>query len=212
MFYFVRIPRWVQKLYSRQIWEMSRTEPTLYLSFDDGPHPEHTLFVLDQLAKYEAKATFFCIGENVKLYPEIYRRLLDEGHSVGNHTMHHMNGKKATDKKYIQDIAEASEYINSDLFRPPYGMITPFRVKLLTEKLRPYRIIMWTVLSGDFDAGISVKRCLENVLLKARNGSIVVFHDSEKSAEKMRSVLPTVLKNFKERGFKFEGIPVSATV
>lgn len=208
MLYFVKNPRWMQRLFPRQTWEMGREEKKLYLTFDDGPHPDHTGFVLDELKKYDARATFFCIGKNVNLYKEMYQRIREEGHSVGNHTMNHLNGSKTPDDIYIKDIAAAAELIETDLFRPPYGRIKAFQRKLLTEGNRPFRIIMWTVLSGDFDPGISTQRCLENVLLKTGNGSIIVFHDSEKASEKLRIVLPAVLKNLNERGFCFERIPM----
>lgn len=206
MLYFVRTPLWLQKLFPNRIWQMNKDEKKIYLSFDDGPHPLHTPFVLDTLKKYNAKATFFCIGNNVGLYPEIFKRIIEEGHAIGNHTQQHLNGKKTDDETYIKDIQEASKYIDSNLFRPPYGHITSFQAKIITTLNRPYKIIMWTVLSGDFDQSISQQRCLENVLFKTTNGSIVVFHDSEKAAEKMKATLPAVLKNFSEKGFSFEKI------
>ena len=206
MLYFVRTPLWLQKLFPNRIWQMNKVEKKIYLSFDDGPHPLHTPFVLDTLKKYNAKATFFCIGNNVGLYPEIFKRIIEEGHAIGNHTQQHLNGKKTDDETYIKDIQEASKYIDSNLFRPPYGRITTFQAKIITTLKRPYKIIMWTVLSGDFDQSISQQRCLENVLFKTTNGSIVVFHDSEKAAEKMKATLPSVLKNFSEKGFSFEKI------
>ncbi len=209
MVYFVRTPGWIKKLFPKFIWEMKAEGQCLYLSFDDGPHPEHTSFVLDELKKYNAKATFFCVGNNVKLFPEIYRRIIDEGHAVGNHTFNHVSGKKTADIDYIRSVTDAAAYIDSDIFRPPYGQIKKFQAKLLMEMKRPFRIIMWTVLSGDFDPGINAKRCLENVLLKAKSGSVVVFHDSEKASEKMRAVLPEVLKSFADRGFSFKRIEAS---
>ena len=206
MLYFVKTPSWVKKLFPRFIWQVQTSERKLYLSFDDGPHPVHTPFVLDELKKYGAKATFFCVGNNVKLFPEIYKRITDEGHSIGNHTFSHLNGKKVSDDIYMKDIAAAASFIGSDLFRPPYGRIRSFQAKMLLEMKRPFRIVMWTVLSGDFDPAVSVKRCLENVVLNADKGAIVVFHDSEKAAIKLKAVLPQVLENFSKRGFLFEKI------
>lgn len=206
MLYFVKTPIWLQKLFPDRIWEMNKLEKKIYLTFDDGPHPVHTAFVLDELKKYNAKATFFCIGNNVQQYPDTFQRIIEEGHAIGNHTQHHLNGKKTADDVYIKNIQEAAKYIDSNLFRPPYGRIKTFQAKIITSLARPYKIIMWTVLSGDFDAEISNKRCLENVLFKTNNGSIVVFHDSEKAAEKMMSTLPVVLRHFSERGFSFEKI------
>ena len=206
MFYFVKTPLWLQRLFPRRIWEMSRAEKKLYLSFDDGPHPEHTGFVLDELRKYNAIATFFCIGNNVKQYPEMFKRIIDEGHGIGNHTQNHINGKKAADSDYINDVKKAAEYIDSSLFRPPHGWLTRFREKLLLNMTPSYKIIMWTVLSGDFDPAVSGQSCLENVLLNAGNGSIVVFHDSEKAADKMKFALPEVLRSFSAKGFSFAKI------
>lgn len=206
MLYFVRTPTWVQKLFPERIWQMSKLEKKIYLTFDDGPHPLHTPFVLNELRKYNAKATFFCIGKNVLLFPEIFKQIIEEGHAVGNHTQQHLNGKKTADDIYIKDIQEASKYIDSKLFRPPYGRIKSFQAKIITSLKSPYKIVMWTVLCGDFDVEISKERCLENVLFKASNGSIVVFHDSEKAAERMRYTLPAFLKNFSDKGFSFEKI------
>lgn len=206
MLYFVKTPSWLQRLFPRRIWEMNPLEKKIYLSFDDGPHPEHTGFVLDELKKYNAFATFFCIGNNVRQYPEMFKRIIEEGHAIGNHTQNHMDGKKASDRDYINDVAEAANYINSCLFRPPYGRLSRFREKLLSGMNPPYRIIMWTVLSGDFDPSLSKQSCFENILFKAGSGSIVVFHDSEKAADKMRFALPKMLQSFSAKGFSFAKI------
>ncbi len=204
MFYFVKTPVWLQKLFPKMVWKIKTNEKKIYLSFDDGPHPEHTIFVLDELKKYNAKATFFCIGNNVRLFSDVYKRIIDEGHSVGNHTYQHLNGKKTKDAVYIKDVVDAAKYIDSTLFRPPYGQIKKFQSKLLRKIAKPYKIIMWTVLSGDFDVKITKEKCLENVLFKTTNGSIVVFHDSEKAATKMKYSLPKLLKIFTEKGFSFD--------
>ena len=206
MLYFVKSPVWLQRLFPQRVWKMHGQEKKIYLSFDDGPHPVHTLFILDYLLRYNAKATFFCIGRNVKMYPDVYQRILNEGHSVGNHTFNHLNGKKTNDKDYLEDVAAAGACTETNLFRPPYGRLTAFQAKLLMELNRPYKIIMWTVLSGDFDPGISKKRCLENVLLNTGKGSVVVFHDSDKAAEKMQYVLPLILETFSQKGYAFERI------
>jgi peptidoglycan-N-acetylglucosamine deacetylase len=206
MFYLVKTPVWIQKIFPKMIWSMNKNEKKIFLTFDDGPHPLHTLFVLDELKKYNAKATFFCIGKNVLLNPDVYKRIIDDGHSVGNHSYSHLDGKKSKDEEYINDVLEATKYIDSNLFRPPYGSIKKFQIKVLSEMENPFKIIMWTVLSGDFDIKITKEKCLQNVLLKTSGGSIVVFHDSEKAAEKMKYALPIVLKNFYEKGFSFEKI------
>lgn len=206
MFYFVKTPGWLRKLYKGCVWQMPGNEKIIYLTFDDGPHPEATKFVLDTLNQWGATATFFCIGKNVVAHPDIYRRILEEGHAVGNHTFNHLNGWKTPNEEYMSNIAEAKKYIDSDLFRPPYGRISKFQLKLL--QLDSYKLItiMWTVLSGDFDLNITKERCLRNVVNKSGNGSIVLFHDSVKAFEKMAFTLPKVLEHFSERGYRFEKI------
>jgi peptidoglycan-N-acetylglucosamine deacetylase len=205
MFYAVKTPWWLKKLYRRCIWHLpTGGEKVLYLSFDDGPHPSITPFVLDQLAQYGAKASFFCIGKNVVAHGDMYRRILAEGHQVGNHTYQHLNGWKTPDSGYLADVASAAEHIPSPLFRPPYGRIRFSQIK----QLQAYRIIMWSVLSGDFDPAISPEKCLRNVTRHASSGDIVVFHDSEKAFERLRVALPGVLQYFSEKGFVFKAIPV----
>lgn len=179
-------------------------EKVLYLTFDDGPHETATPFVLDQLKAWNAKGTFFCIGKNVQQHRAIYSRILDEGHAIGNHTQNHVNGWKTPDKKYIEDIAQAAGYIDSQLFRPPYGRVSRFQANFLTQVANPaYRIIMWSVLSGDFDIKLAPERCLENVVVKARPGSIIVFHDSTKAWDRMHYALPRVLEHFSKQGYSF---------
>ncbi|MCP9751666.1 polysaccharide deacetylase family protein [Ferruginibacter sp. HRS2-29] len=204
MFYFVKTPGWLKKIYSDRVWEIATTEKQLFLTFDDGPHPAVTPFVLDELQKVGAKATFFCIGKNVVAHPEIYSRILDEGHAVGNHTFNHLNGWKTGDAIYLDDIAEAKKYIDSKLFRPPYGRISSFQQKQLKADRFELKTIMWTVLSGDFDTSVNNERCLQNVVLHAKEGSVIVFHDSEKAGEKVKFALPRVLNYFSGKGFSFE--------
>lgn len=206
MFYFVRTPSWVAKLNSSLVWNIPTKEKELFLTFDDGPHEKATPFVLDQLRSFDARATFFCVGKNVKAHPKIYERILDEGHRVGNHTFNHLNGWKTKNKKYVHDIAEAAKYIDSKLFRPPYGRISPFVSKLLRSM--NYRIIMWEILSGDFDPNLTPQKCAEHVVLHSRPGSIIVFHDSAKAWERMQVALPKCLQYFRQQSFKFNVIPV----
>jgi len=206
MFYLVRSPWWLKKFYSRLVWSIPVKERVLYLTFDDGPHPVVTPFVLDQLKKYGAAATFFCIGKNVQEYPHIYRRVLMEGHRVGNHTHNHLNGWKTDDKKYLANIREAAQLIDSNLFRPPYGRISLFQSDLLRREPLNYNIIMWDVLSADFDRALDGERCVRNVIGHARPGSIVVFHDSEKAWDRLRIALPIVLEHFHQKGYRFESI------
>ena len=206
MFYLAKTPRWVKKLFVASIWELPGTEKTLYLTFDDGPNPHVTGFVLDELLKYNAKATFFCIGRNVVENPLTFNRILNEKHAVGNHTHNHLDGWRAPNAEYLQNITEASRYIDSDLFRPPYGRITAKQHKKLRTLDKPFTIVMWSVLSGDFDANITPEQCCNNVLKNAESGSIIVFHDSEKAFERLKYALPVVLKYFSEKGYRFEKI------
>jgi peptidoglycan/xylan/chitin deacetylase (PgdA/CDA1 family) len=206
MFYFVRTPWWLRRLYRGLTWRVPTAEKLLYLTFDDGPHPVATPFVLDELAKFGGKATFFCIGKNVEAYPVIYRRILMEGHRVGNHTQNHLNGWKVDDRRYVESVRTAALRIDSDLFRPPYGRIGTLQASVLKSAPFNFSIIMWDVLSGDFDRALTGERCARNVIRYGRPGSIVVFHDSEKALERLRVALPVVLKEFAERGYRFEAI------
>lgn len=207
MFYLVRTPWWLRRLYSGLVWRMpAGGEKLLYLSFDDGPHPAATPFVLDELKRYDARATFFCIGKNVQEYPQLYRRLLLDGHRVGNHTYDHLDGWRTDDKKYLENIRVAARWIDSDLFRPPYGKITRWQSSLLRDAPFNYKIVMWEVLSADFDNALSPEQCARNVQRRARPGSIVVFHDSEKAFERLRIALPAVLMHFSAMGYRFEAI------
>ena len=208
--YFVKAPWWLRKLYASLIWKIRTKEKVLYLTFDDGPHETATPFILDELKKYGAKATFFCIGKNVANLPSIYKRILEEGHNTGNHTYNHLNGWKTDDTTYINNIIKAAELIKSNLFRPPYGRIKKFQSKLLMRKgdaSHPlFKIIMWDVLSGDFDIKLSPQKCLNNVLKNATAGSIIVFHDSAKAWSCMSYALPKVLEHFSKDGFVFKAV------
>jgi peptidoglycan/xylan/chitin deacetylase (PgdA/CDA1 family) len=204
--YFVKTPWWLKKIYSSYTWDIRTNEKVIYLSFDDGPHEYATPFVLDELKKYNAKASFFCIGKNVVALPAVYKRILDEGHTAGNHTYNHLNGWKAADAEYLKDVADAAKYIDSSLFRPPYGRIKSFQAKNVPVVMKDNtaKIIMWDVLSGDFDANITKDECLQNVILNVKKGSIVVFHDSEKAFAHLQFCLPRTLEFLSARGFRFE--------
>lgn len=211
MFYFTKTPWWLKSLYPRCVWHIPATEKILYLTFDDGPNPVATPYVLDQLKKHNAKATFFCIGKNVIEHTDIYTRTIGEGHRVGNHTFNHFNGWKVRDELYVQNILQAGKYIDSNLFRPPYGRITRFQVKLISGiKNSPassnFKIIMWDVLSGDFDTTLSFEQCSANVIKNVRPGSVIVFHDSEKAFPRMKDALPRVLEHFSAAGYRFDAI------
>ena len=206
--YLSKTPRWLRLLYKGCTWSVETQEKVLYLTFDDGPHPSITPFVLDELKKVNARATFFCIGRNVAAYPHIYQRILDEGHATGNHTHNHLNGWKTSNRRYLEDIAEAKKYIDSSLFRPPYGKIGHFQLSQLSLPRFQLKTVMWSVLSGDFDTTLTTEKSLENVLLNSFPGAIIVFHDSEKAYKRLAYALPGTLKYFTEKGFSFDRLRV----
>ena len=207
MFYLKKTPWFFKKFYQGRTWNIPTDEKILYLTFDDGPHPEATPFVLEQLKKYNAKATFFCVGKNVAENFSVYERIIAEGHKVGNHTYNHLNGWKTDDKIYIEDIAKAAKIIDSDLFRPPYGRITKFQIKAISGEKLHLKAIMWDVLSGDFDPKVNGENCFLNVINNAKPGSIVVFHDSLKSFATLKEGLPRVLKYYTEKEYRFAILP-----
>lgn len=205
--YFIKTPSIIKFIFNKWVWSFSKKEKNIYLTFDDGPTKEITNWTLNQLKKFNAKATFFCIGKNIKAHPELFQKITLEGHSIGNHTNNHLNGSKSTLKDYMLNIEEAEQYFdknNSKLFRPPYGKLNLKQGKKIREK--GYKIIMWDVLSADFDTTISNKTCLENVLKNTENGSIIVFHDSIKASEKLKYVLPKILEYYISKGFSFKSI------
>jgi len=208
MFYVVKTPWLLRTLYPSFIWKINTSEKILYFTFDDGPHPEATPFVLNELKKFDAIATFFCIGKNVADHPVIYNRILNEGHSVGNHTYSHYNGWRVKNDVYLKDVLEASRYIDSSLFRPPYGKITIFQARQLPAVMKgsKVKVIMWDVVSADFDEKVSDQQCLENVIFNSKQGSIIVFHDSEKTFSKIQYVLPKALEFFSKKGYRFEAL------
>jgi peptidoglycan-N-acetylglucosamine deacetylase len=208
MFYLVRTPWWLRRIYSSLIWRVPASgEKILYLTFDDGPHPVATPFVLEQLRKYNARATFFCIGKNVQEYPQLYSKVLMDGHRAGNHTQNHLNGWKTDDAIYLENVRDAATHIDTDLFRPPYGRIRFRQAALLKGAPFYYKVIMWDVLSADFDVALSAQQCADCVKRYGRPGSIVVFHDSEKAFDRLREALPAVLDHFSRMGYRFESIP-----
>jgi peptidoglycan/xylan/chitin deacetylase (PgdA/CDA1 family) len=236
--YLVKTPKFVQRMFPERVWTFpipdypdGKTQNTIYLTFDDGPIPEVTPWVLEELKKYHAKATFFCIGDNIKKHPGLFRRIIAEGHSAGNHTFDHLNGWKTNTEEYIDNVLNAEEEIMkwskvespmsedeinpnspisdqpstlSNLFRPPYGKLSSRQSQILRQK--GYNIIMWDVLSGDFDASISEENCFNNVSECIKPLSIVVFHDSLKAGKKLRYVLPKVLELISEKGWNCEKI------
>lgn len=202
--YVVTAPWWLRKIYSPHlIWSFETRKKEIFLTFDDGPHPTITPFVLDCLERYNAKATFFCIGKNVQQHPEIFQEIIDKGHAIGNHTDNHLNGWETGDEPYIKDVMAAHKKINSSLFRPPYGRITKSQVKQLLPR---FKIIMWNVLSADFDVELTPQACFDNVIFNASPGSIIVFHDSDKAFFRLEYTLPKVLQFFTEKGYRLQAI------
>lgn len=205
--YIVHTPWWLASLYPRCTWHMPVEDKSVYLTFDDGPHPVITPFVLNELEKVGAKATFFCIGNNVNQHNDVFEKIKDAGHSIGNHTYNHLNGWKTSCVEYKKDVLQAQELIQSPLFRPPYGRITYKQVNALLEKDSPIKkIIMWSILSGDFDTRIGPKTCANNIIKHIRPGSIIVMHDSEKAFPRMKESLPIVLDYCQKKNYKLKAI------
>lgn len=205
--YLIKTPFWLRLIYRSCTWRMPTKEKVLYVSFDDGPHPEATPFVLAQLAQYNAKASFFCIGKNVQLYPSIYAETIAANHTVGNHTQQHMNGWEHTTDAYLNEIQLAQKSIASNLFRPPYGRIRFAQIKALRARPDlPQNIVMWDVLSGDFDVNMTGEKCAQHVIQHAAPGSIIVFHDSAKAMDRLRIALPKVLAHFTQLGYQFKAL------
>lgn len=197
--------RWV---YPRFLWKMPNIEKVIYLTFDDGPIPEVTEFVLSQLIHYQAKATFFCIGDNVRKHPEIFQKLIEGGHSIGSHTFNHLNGWKSGNLAYIENFEKcnqllAEKKVKTNFFRPPYGRIKKAQAE---EILKTHSVVMWDVLSGDFSQELSPETVLKKSIRYTQNGSIVVFHDSLKARRNLEYALPRYLEHFSKKGFVFKSL------
>jgi len=199
--YLVKTPQFIQNLFPNYTWKIPTQEKVMYLTFDDGPVPKVTPWVLEQLQAFGAQATFFCVGENIRINREVFDTVVEAGHAVGNHTFSHINGWATDNLPYFLNVRKCAHQVHTDLFRPPYGRLMPKQSQFLQ---RHYRIVMWDVLSGDFDPNISKEQCLNNVLNNARKGSIIVFHDSLKSKDKLKFVLPAVLKHYTNLGYRFD--------
>ena len=196
-----QVPEFIRKIYPNTIWRLPKQEKTVYLTFDDGPIPEVTPFVLDLLKQHGIKATFFCVGENVKKHPDIFQMVLNDGHLVGNHTFNHLAGFTNFVKKYLSNVEKAHEYINSKLFRPPHGT---FRYGQFIFLRHHYNIVFWDVVTRDYNNKISGEKVLSIVKKYTRNGSIIVFHDSLKAEKNMRYALPKAIEWLKSEGYRFE--------
>jgi peptidoglycan-N-acetylglucosamine deacetylase len=207
-FYWIKTHSFIKRLFSNQVWDIPTSEKKVYLTFDDGPTPEITEWVLAILKLHNIKATFFCIGNNVHKYPEIFEKTIQEGHTIGNHTFNHLQGWKTPTQEYIKNVelcqTIASQNPEFKIMRPPYGKIKPSQSKKL--RALGYKIIMWDVLSADFDVNISKEKCFKNATEKATSGSIIVFHDSKKAFKNLEYTLPKTIELLKMKGFCFDTV------
>ncbi len=205
--YLVRPPYLLKKLYPKAVWRKDKTKKTIYLTFDDGPVPEVTPWVLDLLKQKNITATFFCVGDNIHKHPQVYKRIREANHSVGNHTHNHLNGWNTGTAEYFKNIALCDALLNTTsspkLFRPPYGKLKKAQ---LQQAANNYNVIMWDVLSGDFDKATTPEQCLLNVTNNVRNGSVIVFHDSVKAQQNLQYSLPLFIDYAIARGFEFKGL------
>jgi len=200
----VRLPEFLTSLFKEAVWRFDENEAVVYLTFDDGPVPEITPWVLQVLERENIKATFFCVGENVMKYPDIYMQILDSGHSVGNHTYNHWKEIRKKDQDFFENIEKATDFINSDLFRPPHGWMKRSQYKQL---IKNFRIIMWDVISCDYNHQISPEKVISNVCNYVRAGSVITFHDSVKARKNLTNSLVPVINRIKSLGYRFEPIP-----
>ena len=213
-FYWIKTNSIIKKIFSKYVWDLPNNENKVYLTFDDGPTPQITEWVLEQLHQHNAKATFFFIGKNIEAYPSIFTKTINGGHAIGNHTFNHLNGWKTSTEEYstnislcdnaISDLTVGDSKNKSKIFRPPYGKITPKQAAKVLKK--GYKIVMWDVLSADFDQTISSEKCLENVVSNVKTGSIIVFHDSVKAFKNLEYALPKVLDYLDKNNFIYETI------
>ncbi|MET4139173.1 polysaccharide deacetylase family protein [Pedobacter sp. UYP1] len=201
--YLVKSPLLLKWYYPSLVWNKSRSDKVVYLTFDDGPIPVVTDFVLNTLKSFNCKATFFCIGDNINKHAQIFEQVKSEGHAIGNHTFNHLKGWKTEDNTYIQNFKSCQQLTKTHLFRPPYGRIKKSQIKALRKINPQLNVIMWDVLSGDFDVNLSPEKCYENVIKNTTNGSIIVFHDSLKAFDRLKFALPATLKFLTAQGYKF---------
>ena len=204
MIYPTQIPGWVSRFFPGIIWRGDAMGKKVFLTFDDGPVQEVTPWVLDMLKEYNQKATFFCVGENVRKHQTVFKRIKDEGHSVGNHTFHHVDGWKKNVQEYHREVEKTGELIEGSLFRPPYGRMTIPQYKMVKKSRN---VVLWTFLSGDFDPGFQAEKCLEMIKKTASDGCILVFHDSIKARHNLKVILPMVLDYFKNEGIQSLALP-----
>ena len=200
----VQLPDCFTRLFQQAVWRFPENEKVIYLTFDDGPVPEVTPWVLDILKEENISASFFCVGENVQKNPAVFSRILEEGHSVGNHTYNHLQGLKTANKLFFENIHKAEKYIPSDLFRPPHGWMRPSQYKVLSKR---FQIIMWDVISNDYNSNLTAEKIIRNVTDYVRPGSIITFHDSVKAWKNLEKTLPHCISLLKKEGYTFKAIP-----
>ena len=196
----IQVPDLLRPLLGKLTWRRDPSSKVIYITFDDGPVPEVTPLVLDLLDKHNIKATFFCVGDNVRKHPEVYAEVLRRGHKTGNHTFNHIKGFSFSEDEYVANVEKAAEYIDSELFRPPYGRIKRSQIKRLQSK---YEIIMWDLITYDYDRKLSKESILRSVKHYSRNGSIIVFHDSIKAKDNMLAVLPMAIEYWNSQGYTY---------
>ena len=204
--YLIKTPLVLKLLYPKLLWDAEGDNRSIFVTFDDGPIPIVTPFVLNILKQHDAKATFFCIGDNVRKHPDIFEQVKKAGHAIGSHTFNHLNGWQTDDKAYLENFLKADELIGSNLFRPPYGRIKRSQAKLLQQAKPDIQIVMWNVLSADFDVNISPEKCLDNVIRHVKPGDIVLFHDSLKAKDRMEYALPRALEFWSNKGYRFSSL------
>lgn len=202
--YLVKLPHWIQRFYPCRLFRYDTTEKVIYLTFDDGPNRSTTPFILETLARYDAKGSFFCIGQNVLAEKDLYEKIKSAGHLVANHTYHHLNGWKENVHTYVNDVVQADRIIESGFFRPPYGRMRKKQERILLQKFPSLKIVMWSVLSGDFDMRATGAQCWENIQKHTKEGDIVVYHDSSKARQRLQYALPRTLEHFSRLGFRFD--------
>jgi peptidoglycan/xylan/chitin deacetylase (PgdA/CDA1 family) len=198
------IPFFLPLIIPTLTWKVKTHDKVLYLTFDDGPHPEITPWVLQQLESYQAKATFFCVGQNVEKHSATFEKVIAAGHAVGNHTFNHLSAWSHSERAYLNNIDACAKWVNSDLFRPPYGRIVPWQIQKIKDK--GYEIIMWDILTRDYDHKIDIEQSIAATVKHAKPGSVIVFHDSVKAGNQLKQILPEVLKQLAQQGFHFKSL------
>ncbi|TSJ44013.1 polysaccharide deacetylase family protein [Mucilaginibacter corticis] len=204
--YLVKTPWLLKLMYPQLTWDLNKAGRCIYLTFDDGPIPIVTPFVLNILKQYDAKATFFCIGDNICKHPNVFEQVKADGHAIGNHTYNHLKGWETDDQTYLDNFLMADKLMDSNLFRPPYGRVKRSQAKLLKQAKPDLKLIMWNVLSADFDTDVQPEKCLDNVIKNTVAGDIVLFHDSLKAFDRLEYALPKAMEYWSNKGYKFKSI------